>query len=115
MQQAAFTTALIAAYCRPFVETRNGAVLSMRLAPYSENERELHEKLRSLRNTIYAHSDIDLRQVRPASINGRATAIVRSPSLKLTREETVRILSMIAKASKAIDEKLQDLIARVEE
>lgn len=115
MQQAAFTTALVAAYCRPFVETRNGAVLSMKLAPYTDRERELHDKLRSLRNTLYAHSDIELRQVRPASFNGRGTAIVRSPSLKLTRGETVQILSMISKTSNAIDEKLQALIARVEE
>ena len=115
MQQAAFTTALVAAYCRPFVETRNGAVLSMKLAPYTDSERELHEKLKSLRNTIYAHSDIELREVRPASFNGRATAIVRSPSLKLSRGETERTISMIAKTSKAIGEKLQDLIARVEE
>jgi hypothetical protein len=115
MQQAAFTTALVAAYCRPFVETRNGAVLSMKLAPYTDRERKLHEKPRSLRNTIYAHSDIELRQVRPVSFNDRASAIVRSPSLKLTRGETERILSMIAKTSKAIDEKLQDLIARVED
>ena len=87
----------------------------MKLAPYTDSERELHEKLKSLRNTVYAHSDIELREVRPVSLNGRATAIVRLPSLKLTREETERTLSMIAKTSKAIDEKLQDLIARVEE
>ena len=115
MQQAAFTTALVAAYCRPFVETRNGAVLSMKLAPYTDGEHELHEKLKSLRNTVYAHSDIELRQVRPVSFNGRATAIERLPSLKLTRGETERTLAMIAKTSKAIGEKIQDLIARVEE
>jgi len=115
MQQAAFTTALAAAYCRPFVETRNGAVLSMKFAPYTDAEHELHEKLKSLRNSAYAHSDVELREVRPISLSGRATAIERLPCLKLTRTETERALSMIAKVSRAIDQKLQELIARVEE
>ena len=115
MQQAAFTTALIAAYCRPFVETRSGAVLSMKLAPYNDRDREVHEKLKSLRNTVYAHSDVELHNVRPVSFGGRASAIVTLPILKLTREETQRALSMIGRTSKAIDEKLQSLIARVEE
>lgn len=85
----------------------------MKLAPYTESERALHEKMKSLRNTVYAHSDMELREVRPINFNGRATAVVRLPSLKLTRAETGRSLLMIAKTSKAIDEKLQDLIAQV--
>jgi hypothetical protein len=114
MQQAAFTTALVTAYCRPFVQSRSAPTLSMRLAPYCESELQLHEKLQTLRNTIYAHSDVDLHKVRPVSINDRATAIVSLPILKLTRDETQLVLSMIRKTSQAIAEKLQSLIARVE-
>ncbi|MBM9615293.1 hypothetical protein JWJ90_13495 [Desulfobulbus rhabdoformis] len=114
MQQAAYTTALITSYCRPFIATRSGAILPRNLRPYDAVERELHNKMRSLRNTVYAHSDVELREVREFSVNGYATAIERVPSLKLTRGETELTLSMIEKTSKAIDSKLQDLIKRVE-
>jgi hypothetical protein len=115
MQQAAFTSALVAAYCRPFVETRNGAVLSMKLAPYNDSERELHDKLKTLRNSVYAHSDVELQNVRPISIGSRATAIVTLPVLKLTRAETQKVHSMIERTSNSIDAKLQSLISRVEQ
>lgn len=115
MQQAAFTTALVAAYCRPFTGTRSGATISMKLAHYTKSELELHRKLKTLRNTIYAHSDVELREVRPMSINGSASAIESLPSLKLTQVETQLAISMIAKIMKSIDEKRNELISRVEE
>lgn len=113
MQQAAFTSALVVAYCRPFVETRNGAVLSMKLASYSDGDRELHAKLKSLRNSVYAHSDVELQRVRPLSIGGKATAIVSLPVIKLTHLEAKTLNAMIERTSKAIDKKLQSMMLYV--
>jgi hypothetical protein len=113
MRQAAFTTALVTAYCRPFTETRAAPSLSMKLAPYTANEYQLHARLKALRNTVYAHSDIELQQVRPVSIYGQASAIVRLPVLKLTKGETESVVAMIRRTSAAIDAKRQSLIERV--
>ena len=114
MQQAAFTSALVVAYCRPFAKSRSAPTLPMKLAPYRPNELALHEKLKALRNSVYAHSDVELQRVRPTRISGRASAIVSMPILKLTREETELVLCMIGKTVRSIGEKLQSLIARVE-
>lgn len=114
MQQAAFTSALVTAYCRPFAQARSTPILSMKLAPYSASERQLHEKLKSLRNSVYAHSEVELHKVRPVSVHGQAAAIVAVPVLRLTREETKLVLAMIGRASEAINAKLQSLIAGVE-
>jgi hypothetical protein len=51
--------------------------------------------------------------VRPLSLNGRATAIVTMPRLKLAKDETELLLVMILRASQAIDAKLHALIASV--
>jgi hypothetical protein len=115
MQQVAFTTALVVAYCRPFAQSRGAATLSMKLTQYNADEKELHEKLGKLRNSVYAHSQVELQKVHPISINNRATAIVTVPRLKLTAEETAMVLVMIRRTSGAIGAKLQSLIERVQD
>ena len=86
----------------------------MKLAPYDSPQRALHSKLRSLRNSVYAHSEVQQQNVRPVSNLGRATAMVSQPVMKLSREEVEMILDMTHITSQAIREKLQSLIERVE-
>jgi hypothetical protein len=57
MQQAAFTSALVTAYCRPFAQTRSSPILPLKLIQYKTNELELHKKLKALRDSVYAHSE----------------------------------------------------------
>ena len=89
--------------------------MSMKIPRYNANERELHDKLKSLRNSIYAHSNVDLYKVRPISFDGKAHAVVHLPVLKLTREETETVRSMIARTTRSINDTLQAIIGRVEE
>ena len=87
LQQAAFTTALVAAYCRPFVETRSGSVFPVSQVGFNVEERALHGRLRGLRNAVYAHTDVELHRVQPLRIGDFATAIVSQPILKLSKRE----------------------------
>mgnify|MGYP000414201960 CR=1 FL=1 len=114
MQQAAFTTALVTAYGRPFAGANGFPTMSMKLAPYDSHQLVLHHKLRNLRNNVYAHSDVALHRVRPVAINGRAMAVVHQPSLRLTKAEVETVLEMTRLAIQAIDAKLQNFITRVQ-
>jgi hypothetical protein len=114
MQQAAFTSALVTAYCRPFAQSRGKPALSVKkMARYNTQQKALHERLITLRNEVYAHSEVAIRNVRPWTIGGEESAIVRFPALKLTREEVEDAGGMIHLMLTAIRRQLQNLAPRV--
>lgn len=113
MQQAAFTTALVAAYSRPFTVTRSGSTLPTRLASFNSEQRALHKKVLSLRNTVYAHTEVALHKVVPVSVNGRAAAVLNTPLLRLSKEEVELLVGMISHVSANIDSSLNKLAAIV--
>jgi hypothetical protein len=116
MQQAAFTSALVTSYCRPFAQTRKGSTLPNRVASFASlHERELHRRVLSLRNTVYAHSDVALHQVRPVAIEGYPTAVVTMPVLRLSKEDTELLHSMIERLIDNISERLSEIVDRVAE
>lgn len=102
MRQAAFTTSLVMAYCRPFTKSRNCSIYPIKKAGLSKIERAQHDFLLKSRNEIYAHSDVAIRRVRPVKIDAAYTAIETVPFLRLSRDETTIILSNIRKISDAI-------------
>ncbi len=62
-----YETALIAAYARPFSESKNGVPkLSIKMCDVllDEEESELHSLLLRLRNKVFAHSDFEMMRFR---------------------------------------------------
>lgn len=108
LQQAAFTTAFVISYCKPFAKSKGRPIFAIKSAKLEEHERSLHDKLLELRNTVYAHSDVELRNIRPIVIRDFPTALETLPSLKLREEECHLCLSLIAKVSTAIKARLTD-------
>lgn len=100
MQQAAFVTALVVSYARPFVDSRGkgGPPASVRIASYGAAERRLHDRLLSLRKRLYAHSDTTSYRVRPTRIAGRASAFIGKPELLLNKNELETIVAMTTQA-----------------
>lgn len=56
-QQAAYTTALVTAYGRPFTRSKGWPALPESLITYNHQEKKLHHQIMKLRHTVYAHSD----------------------------------------------------------
>ena len=103
MQQAAFTTALVTAYARPFTESRGWPKLPDRLLrAFSPEQRALHKRILTLRNEIYAHSDIGIRGIRAIRLGGYATAIEALPPMRLLPEEVNLLRTMISVTLDAI-------------
>jgi hypothetical protein len=113
MQQAAFTSALVTAYCRPFAQSRGKPALPLKIGRYIPKHKALHVRLCALRNQVYAHSEVAIHKVRPRIIGGQASAIVTLPVLKLTRDEVEDCREMIHRMLVAIRSELQKLAARV--
>ena len=113
MQQSAYTTALVVAYSRPFVESRGWPKFPKRLMRHSQNQKILHKKILDLRHQVYAHSDIGSRQIRPFKINGYPSAIEFLPAMRLTKEQIEELLNMISITNSTIHERLGQLIGTV--
>ena len=113
MQQSAYTTALVAAYSRPFVQSRGRPSLPKKLIQYSLSQKKLHESVLNLSHEVYAHSDVGSRRIRPLKINGHPSAIEFLPAMRLTKEEIEELLVMISITSSTIHARLEQLIDTV--
>jgi hypothetical protein len=113
MQQSAYTTGLVVAYSRPFADTRGRPKFPKRLLPLDKKQEELHSKILEIRNSVYAHSDAQVREIRPWKINGQPSAIEYLPSMRLTKEEIDLLLGMISQAQNAIHKRLLELIEAI--
>ena len=111
-QQAAFTTALITAYARPFTYSKGWPKLPPDLiAAYSGRELALHEKLIDLRHTVYAHSDSKNYSIRPWHAEDFSTDIVGAPVLRITSEEATLFQAMSSELLASIALKMKALRA----
>lgn len=114
LQQAAFTTALVVAYARPFTQTKSGVKLPDRIrSGFSADQKALHHRIMQLRNELYAHTDVPKRGIRPLSIDGYPTAIEYRPSMRLSQEDVCRLQVMIQQVRVAIAQKKAQLIRTV--
>ncbi|HJU70864.1 MAG TPA: hypothetical protein VJ603_03385 [Paucimonas sp.] len=114
MQQSAYTTALVVAYSRAFVKSRGWPEFPKRLIKYSQEQNLLHKKILNLRNEVYAHSDIKLRQIKPVKINDYPSAIEYLPEMRLKKEEIEELINMISITKSTIRNRLKQLIDSVE-
>jgi len=86
VQQAAFATALVLAYCRPFTVARGWPKFPTGLLAHTLDEKALHERLDALRNAVYAHSDVDVNAGQePPLFDGEDTDLVLSAHASATR------------------------------
>jgi hypothetical protein len=110
-QQSAFTTALVVAYARVFKESRRLANFPECLRAYNEVENKLHERLMTLRDQVYAHSDGTSYSIRPWRSGSFSTDIVSAPVLMLTTEEMDTFLEMTERVLVAIEARMKELLA----
>jgi hypothetical protein len=109
-QQAAFTTALVTAYARPFTHSKGWPKLPPDVITYSSEEAALHEHLMKLRHTVYAHSDSTSYSIRPWRSGDFSTEIVGAPVLHITLEETTLFQAMSSKLLASIDRRKKALL-----
>lgn len=110
-QQAAFTSALVTAYGRPFTSSDGWPKIPLDLIPYDEQEWALHEQLKTLRHTVYAHSDSINYSIRPYRSEAFSTDIVTAPALRITSEDAKRLQLMTGKLIASFRRKMSSLLA----
>ena len=115
MKQSAYTTAFVVSYARPFTQSRGWPRIPKKLVPYDQEQKALHERILTLRNEVYAHTDVENRDVRPYKILGQPSAIEMLPPMRLSKEETEKILQMIRLTNDAISIRLAQLIDAVQD
>ena len=113
MQQSAYTTATVVAYSRTFTESRGWPKFPKRLVPYDAAQKELHRKVLTLRNELYAHSHIPKWNIRPIKLNGHPTAIESMPFMRLEPHEAELLIEMIGVVGAGIRIRLGELIDTV--
>ena len=111
-QQAAFTTALVTAYARPFTRSKGWTKFPKDLiAAYIGQELALHHRLIKLRHAVYAHSDSASYSIRPWRSKNFSTDIVGAPVLRITSEDATLFEAMSTKLLLSIDVKMKALLA----
>jgi hypothetical protein len=115
IQQAAFTSAFVTSYTRPFTQSKGWPTFPSRLVKYTKPEAELHEHLLVLRHQIYAHSDSSRHKVLPIRIIGKTSAIVASPHLRLTKKELQLGIAMIGKLLTSVGQELEQLMTHIDQ
>lgn len=114
-QQAAFTSALVTAYARPFTTSKGWPKLPSDMeSSFDDREKALHEQLMELRHTVYAHSDSKSYSIRPWRSADFSTDIVGAPVLRITADDAKLFMSMSAKLLALIGERMESLRAATE-
>ena len=114
MKQAAFTSAFITAYARPFTKSYGWPRFPMNIVGFNAADQALHDRIINLRDTVYAHSDSASHTVEPYRIDGYPSAIVGSPPLRLTHEELVHARKIISGLMQVINSELDRLLKVIE-
>lgn len=110
-QQAAYTTALVTAYGRPFTRSKGWPRLPENLITYDQQERVLHDKIIKMRHTVYAHSDSASYTILSGRIGTTTTTIIRRPPLLITAHDTTLFLAMSHKLLSSINARMESLLA----
>ncbi|ORE84963.1 hypothetical protein ATO7_16444 [Oceanococcus atlanticus] len=116
LHQAAYVTSLVVSYGRPFTESRSWAKFPKRiLRGLNQQQKELHGRLLTLRNEVYAHTDVQARKIRPITIEGKPSAIEVLPSMRFSDTELQEIRELIHVISFGVNERLEELSKNVAE
>lgn len=110
-QQAAFTSALITAYARPFTRSRGWPTIPPDLIDHTDQEATLHRWLIKMRHTVYAHSDSANYSIRRWRSGGFETDIEHVPTLRVSAEDVALFQVMANKQCAAFSIKMAALLA----
>jgi len=113
MHQCAYMTAMVMAYARPFTESRGWPKFPQRLLDLSPEQRSLHKRMLSLRNEVYAHANIEGKYVQPINFEGKPTAVISLPPMRLSAEEVWALREIIRTVSTQIQRRLGELLPRI--
>jgi hypothetical protein len=113
-QQAAYTTALVTAYGRPFTKSKGWPPFPENLITYDHQERLLHDQIIKMRHTVYAHSDSASYKILSGRIGTSQTTIIRRPALCITADNTKLFLAMSDKLLSSISARMESLLAAAE-
>ena len=107
MQQAAFTTALIVSYARPFTKGIGWPRFPESLVQYDAQAAQLHRHILDLRHQVYAHSDSARYSIRPFKMGANVFSdIIGIPFIKLSKDECTLLVSMIDGIRERLRQKL---------
>jgi hypothetical protein len=102
-QQAAFTTALVVSYCRPFTRSKGWPKLPTDLIHYNEQEMTFHESVLRLRHRVYAHSDSSSYNFRPFRLTDHIVTDVETRAMfRLSKGDTEVVVALTTKMLGAI-------------
>jgi len=108
-QQAAFITALVVFYARPFTQSRGLPRLPNGLLQYDADEQALHARILTLRHQVYAHTDISGHWVEPFNFMGSPALQITEQQLRIPHGEIKKLLGMIEKVLKALAERMDEI------
>ncbi|MBO0134159.1 hypothetical protein [Agrobacterium burrii] len=107
LQQSAFTTSLVVSYARPFTPARGLSGLQARLIKWTVEEKALHDRILTLRNEVYAHSDGASYSFQPWQAEGLTTVIEMWPQRRLSKEDTLAFEAMATRILAALRERMR--------
>jgi hypothetical protein len=113
LQQAAFTSALVTAYARPFTASKGWPTFPHELMNFDVEETALHKRMLDLRHSIYAHSVSKHYKVVPIREEGFSSDLLSEPWLLITAQEGALLQKMIVKLKIAIELKSKELVPDV--
>lgn len=91
LQSDAFTTSLIISYARAFIDPSDWEDKLLSLSRPTDEQLKLHKTLISMRNELFAHSDLRHYGITPGRYGSRRTETVDTTHFELTANE-VRLL-----------------------
>lgn len=107
-QQAAFTTALVTAYARPFTHSKGWPDFPSKLIDtYDQREKALHQKIMKLRHKVYAHSDSESYSIHPSRGENCTITTVIEPTMRITAEDAKLFEAMSSKLLSSIHVRME--------
>jgi hypothetical protein len=108
--QAAYVSALLVAYGRPFIAGLHGPAFPQELIPFTPQECDLHERLLEMRHHIVAHSNGTLYFMGMRRVQDFLQNIARMQYPFISPADGILLRGMIWKLRKAIHGKLEEML-----
>ncbi len=113
LHQCAYMTAMVIAYARPFTESRGWPKFPQRLLRLSPEQKALHNRVLNLRNEVYAHPNVEAKHVQPIIFEGRPTAVLSLPPMRLPAQDVEMLREIIRTVCADIQRRLEELSPQV--
>lgn len=107
LQQSAYITAMVTAYGRAFTESRGWPMLPRGImGVYTKDQKKVHKRIMTLRNSLYAHSDSAHYYVRPWKSDWH-TDVTSDPILEVEHSEIEVLQVMCSRMVSAIHDRME--------